>query len=157
MRNHVAWPAAVALLIGACAPESSSPALTPDTMDTAMNEPDSLQLTSQVPPRATAGEAVTLTLEVRNASDRPLDLYLRGREPVAEVRIRDAAGAVVWWNLEGVAVPAILQLRPLAPGESFSIVERWRRAGAPGRYTVEAALLTETGTLAFPPARFEVN
>lgn len=117
---------------------------------------DSLRLSVEIPAHS-AREPVTISLEVKNVADRALELYLRGREPVADVRIRDASGAVVWHNLEKVAVPAILQLRTLAPGEALRMEVRWERGGAPGHYTVEAGLLTELASLAFPSANFELE
>lgn len=47
-------------------------------------------------------------------------------------------------------VPAILQIRMLAPGEVLESQEQWdqrtnsREPVSPGRYTVEGALLTST-------------
>lgn len=118
---------------------------------------DSLHLSLRVPARVTTGGPIDLELRVANVSGRALDLYLTGREPTADVIVRDAAGSVVWRNLQG-AVPAILLLKPLPPGDSLVLHERWdARAAAAGEYTIEARLLTDADPLVFPQQRITIT
>lgn len=94
-----------------------------------------------------------MRFDVRNVSGRDLELYLRGREPTLDVVIRDAAGGEVWRSLGSGAVVAVLQLRPLAAGDTLTLHASWQpAASATGRHSIEAALLTELTALHFPAA-----
>lgn len=135
-----------------------------DVSDSADVQPrDSLELQLELPATVKRGAPVQMALHVRNATARPLHLYLRGRSTTVDVRIEDEGGSTVWHRLEGVAVPAIIQARTLGAGASF--VERVEWSGrtseggvvAPGRYTVRAFLLTESDPLAAPAVTVRVE
>ena len=110
--------------------------------------PDSLRLRLVVPPEARRGEPVPIVLRVENGADRPLELYLRGRTITFDVVVR-AGTDTVWRRLEGEIIPAIVQLRVLAPAETLELRAVWNQQAADGRgvaagdYTVQGLVLTE--------------
>lgn len=120
-------------------------------------------VTLVVPSAALTGAAVPIRLRVTNATAAPLDLYLRGREIAFDIAITDSAGDAVWRRLEGEVVPAILQLKTLAPGEALELSHDWDQKSArgsqvePGRYTVRGSILTDgTTSLDTPPVTLEI-
>jgi hypothetical protein len=114
---------------------------------------ESLEVTVTVPREARAGDAVRVVLRVRNGAGRAVDVYLRGREPTLDVVVETAAGDTVWRRLEGAVIPAIVGLRPLAPGQTLEVAAVWDQRGRagrpvePGDYVVRAALLGESAPL----------
>lgn len=118
---------------------------------------ESLQLELLLEPRARAGEPVRMRLRAQNVAGHPLDLYLRGREITFDIVITRVGGGVVWRRLEGEIIPAIVQLRPLAPGERLEMEAVWDQRSndgkpvGPGELTVEGALLLEGEPLRTPP------
>jgi hypothetical protein len=166
------WAACAALVVLAlaCRPNRAStpsaaapPATTPS--DTALmgTAPDSLSLELVLPPRVRAGEPVPITLRVENSTGRTLDLYLRGRTITFDVVVARAGGEVVWRRLDDEIIPAIVHLRPLAPGERLEIEAAWdqrTKQGArlePGEYVARGFLLVEGDPLETPPAAFRVG
>ena len=123
---------------------------------------DSLRLSLDVPREARAGAPVPMALRVENAAARPLDLYLRGRTIAFDLVVERADGRPIWRRLEGEMVPAIVQLRTLAPGEVLELRARWngrtaRGAPAPGDYVVRGLLLTDgPDPLATPAAPLRI-
>jgi hypothetical protein len=102
-----------------------------------------------VPTDAPRGATVPITLLVENPSEQPLDLYLRGRDIAFDVVVARANGDVAWRRLEGEIIPAILQLRTLAPHEVLELRAQWDQRTNRGRpvdaglYSVRGVLLTE--------------
>ena len=99
-------------------------------------------------PSTARGARVRFRLVVTNTSSHAVDLYLRGREPTLEVVIAHETGEVVWRSLDGVVIPAVLQLRTLAPGERLEVSSDWNQRVdgqliAPGTYRIRASLLAE--------------
>jgi hypothetical protein len=134
--------------IAACAPPRDS--MTAD-------RPDSLRLHLLAPAAARAGAPVPITIRVANGGGRPLELHLQGRGIAFDVVVKDEAGTVVWRRLEGAFIQGILQLKTLAPGESFDLDAAWTPT-APGTYTVEGVLPTdEPQPLRTPVARVTVT
>jgi Intracellular proteinase inhibitor len=121
----------------------------------AANHPVRLEL--EVAPRVRAGAPVRIRLRARNVTQRTVDLYLRGRTLTFDVVITRADGEVVWRRLEGETIPAIVRLRPLAPGEKLDAATTWNqrtnagRAVGPGDLIVEGSLLLEGEPLRAPP------
>src|SRR5688572_30666381 len=68
---------------------------------------------------------VRFSLVVTNTADQAVDLYLRGREPTLEVLVARESGEIVWSSLEGVVIPAALQLVTLAAGERLEVSADW--------------------------------
>ena len=107
------------------------------------------RLTLVAPREATEGGRIRLALRIENPGDAPLDLYLRGRDPTADVVVTRADGTVAWERLRGAAIQAVLQLRTLAPREALTVRMRWDLRGddrvplAPGEYALRAILLTD--------------
>jgi hypothetical protein len=113
---------------------------------------DPLRLRLDAPSEVRAGATVPLTLRVENTGDRPLDLYLRGRTIAFDVIVSRADGTVAWRRLEGEVIPAIIQVKTLAPREALELRGEWnqrtnggQRVG-PGLYSLRGALLTDAPT-----------
>lgn len=121
-------------------------------------------VTLDVPATVAAGATVPIRLRVRNTTSAPLDLYLRGREITFEITIVDSSGDAVWRRLDGKIVPAILQIRTLAPGETLELSDRWDQKSAdgsqvvPGRYLVRGEVVTDgESSLVAPAVPLEVT
>jgi Intracellular proteinase inhibitor len=118
--------------------------------------PDPVRLELLLEPRAPAGVPVRIRLRAENVTQRPVDLYLRGRTVTFDVVVAQAAGGVVWRRLEGEIIPAIVHLRPLAPGERLEVETEWDQRTndgkpvEPGDYVVDGSLLTEGEPLRAP-------
>ena len=103
----------------------------------------------EVPAEVKAGATLTFSLHVTNVGSRTVELYLRGRTPDFDVTIAGSDGSLAWRRFEDAVIPAIVQLRPLAPGASLVLHTTWDqrvrsgRALTAGDYVVTAMLLTE--------------
>lgn len=118
---------------------------------------DTLRLSLEAPATARAGDGVSVQLRITNTSARVISLYLRGREPTADVLVRTTTGDTVWRKLRGASIPAILQLRLLDPGASLTLRELWPASRIdPGTYRLEAEVLTDAAPLSFPPALIRI-
>jgi Intracellular proteinase inhibitor len=156
--SFLAGSAALALAGSAChaSPARGAAAAADGGVAVADAGPDSLRLELVAPARVRAGEAVPIRLRARNVTEKPLDLYLRGRSPTLDVIVARPSGDVVWRRLEGEIIPAIVHLRPLAPGEQLEIAASWNQrtnAGRPvdpGEYVVTGLLLVEGEPLRAP-------
>lgn len=123
---------------------------------------DSLERSLTLPSEIRAGDRVRFRFRARNAASRPIGLYLLGRTPTVDVEVSRATGDPVWRRLDGEIVPAILQVRTLAPGEGIEVEADWdqrTRAGppaGPGEYVARARLLLEDEALQAPPVPFRI-
>lgn len=119
-------------------------------------EADSLKILLDAPDTVRAGEPVPVTIRVQNISDRPLDLYLRGRTIAFDVIVTGSDGTVVWRRLADEVIPAILRLETLGPGETLELTDTWDQrsnagqAVSPGGYTVRGEILAEGEPLVTP-------
>lgn len=100
---------------------------------------DSLRFTIHAPASARAGEPVPITLRLTNPTDRPIDAYFLGRTIAFDIVVTLEDGTVIWRRLAGVAVPSILQVRTVGPGEVLEWTDSWRPEHA-GRYRVQGVL-----------------
>jgi hypothetical protein len=122
----------------------------------------SLRVEIDVPPRVAAGDSVPITLRATNAGTGLLELYLMGRSVTFDITITDSGGRVVWRRLEGETVPAILQVRVMAPGDSLQLDHVWNQqtnrgqSVEPGTYTVTAAIITDAQPLRTPTAPLRI-
>ena len=122
----------------------------------------SLRLEIEVPPRVIAGDSVPITLRAINEGAGLLELYLTGRSVTFDVTVADSTGRVVWRRLEGETVPAILQVRILASGDSLQLEHAWDQrsnggqAVEPGTYTVTGAIITDGRPLRTPTAPLRI-
>ena len=111
---------------------------------------DSPKVVLDVPREIRVGAPVPMTLRVINPSDRPLELYLRGRPIAFDLVVRHSDGSVAWRKLAGAMIAMVLQLRTLAPGEALELAEVWHQqtndgdSVPPGDYTVTGSLLTDS-------------
>jgi hypothetical protein len=115
-----------------------------------------------VPPRVAAGAPVPIAIQIRNTADRPVELHLQGRTVVFDL-IVSQHDTVVWRRLEGESVPAILQLRTLAPGEVLELKDAWeqedrdgRRVG-PGEYSVRGEVPTDGAPILMGPVLLTID
>jgi hypothetical protein len=119
---------------------------------------DSLRLSIQIPHEVRARATVPVEVRVENTTDRPLDLYLRGRTIAFDVVVTRADGTVAWRRLEGEIIPAIIQVKTLAPREVLELNTEWNqrtnrgRRVAAGLYSVRGILLTDAQTPLETPA-----
>lgn len=160
----LAGPAALALSALACrtdAPRAAGEDAHGGSAVTAAGT-ESLRLELQLPSQVRAGEPVPIRLRAQNVTQRALDLYLRGRTLTFDVVIARAGGDVVWRRLEGEIIPAIVHLRPLAPGERLEVEASWNQRTTdgkrvePGEYVAVGLLLVEGEPLRTPPASLEI-
>ncbi len=105
-----------------------------------------LEFTISAPPSVRVGQPVPIVLRLKNVSDRPVEAHFLGRTIAFDVIVSRENGAVVWRRLEGLAIPTILQIRTLQPGESLEWRETWTQRTnrgadvAPGTYVVRGEL-----------------
>jgi len=124
---------------------------------------DSLSLRLEMPERVATDEPVPITLEVRNVTDRSIDLYLTGRPIAFDLVVTEEDGEVVWRRLEGEVIPMVLRIETLEPGVALEFEETWdQRSNAgefvpPGTYTVRGKLLTEDEPLVTPESRLRIG
>jgi hypothetical protein len=158
-------PTQVALLLTvlACAVEQPRARSTGQLASVVTATPaESLRLETEVPAEVRVGEPVPVTLRATNTGTSPLELSLMGRSVTFDVTVSRPDGAVVWRRLEGQTVPAILQLRILAPGETLELRHEWDQRGTRGQpvragmYVVRGALLTDARPLRTPPAPLRI-
>ena len=124
----------VALLACGSEPRSARQAVSSDG-----TVAESLRFTLIVPPRARVGAAVPITLRLTNPSAQPIEARFLGREIAFDVVVVDRAGRPVWRRLADRAIPSILRLQVLAPGETLEWQAEWRAART-GRYRVQGVL-----------------
>lgn len=109
---------------------------------------DSLRFTLAAPARVPPGRPVPIALRLTNTGRDTVMLHLLGREIAFDIVVR-RGGALVWRRLERQVIPQILQVRPLAPGETLELRDAWDQrtnAGAPagpGSYTLQGVLPTD--------------
>ena len=102
------------------------------------------------------GAPVPITLRIANTGERPIELHLQGRTIVFDLTVRRGA-AVVWRRLEGESVPAILQIRMLAPGEVLELKETWDQQVGPGAYSVSGEIPTDGAPLRAGPVPLTIS
>jgi Intracellular proteinase inhibitor len=121
-----------------------------------------LRLELVLPAQVRAGERIAIRLRAQNVTDHAVDLYLRGRTITFDVEIARPGGAVVWHRLEGEIIPAIVQLRVLAAGETLEVATSWDQRTAegkqvdPGDYVAQGLLLVEGEPLRTPPKSLSI-
>src|SRR5690606_11928493 len=147
--------AAACVALAACRADVPSPASREDGAMPRSPGPaaaaagDSLELSIDVPERVQAGEAVPVTVRMRNRTDRLLELHLLGRDIAFDVVVTAEDGTVVWRRLEGEAVQSILHLRGLGPQEALELPATWDQRGRdgspvpPGLYHVQGIVPTD--------------
>lgn len=117
----------------------------------------SMTLEVVLPASARVDEAVPITLRLTNTSRKPATVYLQGRPVAFDIVISRRDGALVWRRLEGAVIPAVLQVRSLAPGEFLEFSDTWSQrsnlgeAAGPGDYLVTGVLPTD------PPAELRTK
>jgi Intracellular proteinase inhibitor len=124
--------------------------------------PDSMRVEIVVPRKVAPGEPVPIALRIANTADRPIELHLQGRAVTFDVTVR-RGDAVVWRRLEGATVPAILQIRMLAPGEVLELKDTWTQrdnAGGqvgPGEYSVSGTVPTDGAPIRASPVPLTIG
>jgi hypothetical protein len=109
----------------------------------------SLFLHLDMPDLVRPGEPVPIGIRVQNVTDRPLDLYLRGRTIVFDLVVRRGSGEIVWRRLEGELIPAILRIETIGPGDVLELNDAWDQRDGQGHlvpvgsYSVRGEIPTE--------------
>jgi hypothetical protein len=147
------------LFLGACSIEKRGAPGTDPTIElnVAGESGDSVEVTISTPRYAALGDQVPISVVVRNNRQRRIELHLTGRDITFNIVVaRTADSTIVWERLRNVAVQQILQLKSLAPGESFTLSDRWRATEA-GEFVIGAELPTDTKGLEAAPVRLVVR
>jgi intracellular proteinase inhibitor BsuPI len=126
-------------------------------MNAAAQRPDSLHFTVDAPKTARRGGPVPITLRITNAANHGVDLYLTGRTVTFDIIVARTDGEVVWRRLEHVSSQQILQIKMLAPGETFELKDVWKQTVEPGEYTVQGVLPTDAEPLRTPQVRLRIT
>ena len=117
----------------------------------------SMTLHIVMPACVRVGEGVPITLRLTNPDRRAADLYLQGRPAAFDIIVTRRDGTPAWRRLEGAVVPAVLQVRSLAPGAVLEFHDTWPQrtnlgaAVEPGEYLVTGVLPTD------PPAELRTQ
>lgn len=125
-------------------------------------ESDSLRVSLAVQETAMQDDTVLVTFRAENISTRTLTIYLLGRTPTLDIRVTNAEGVEVWRRLEGEVVPAVLRVETLQPGGAVIVSEPWNlrtkrgESIPPGRYSIHAELVLESGVLRSGEASLQV-
>lgn len=148
------WAGLLALVAGGCG--DAGVADCAGSPDTAVGDRGEMPLPVEgvlvrlvIPDAVAPGEMVPMTIRLTNTTSDARALYLRGREVTLDVAITDSAGNEVWRLLPGDPIPAIVQLRTLAAGDTIELRHEWnqvtRQGGRlpDGTYTVRAEVLTD--------------
>lgn len=91
------------------------------------------------PTEARLGRGIPIGLRLTNVSTRGVDAHFLGRTIAFDIIVTAANGTVVWRRLGDSAVPSILQIRTLAPGETMEWHDTWLPRAA-GRYRAQGVL-----------------
>lgn len=114
--------------------------------------PESLRFEVTAPAEVRRGQAVPITLRLTNASDRVVEAHFLGREIAFDIVVTAEDGTVVWRRLGDAAVPSILQVRLLQPGQMLEWSDVWR-PGAPGRYGLQGVMPSDAPAPLRTPVR----
>jgi Intracellular proteinase inhibitor len=108
----------------------------------------------EVPAGVRVGTPVPLKVTLQNTSNRPIALTLGGR-PAHDFVVTTPDGQEVWRWSHGEAIQAILELKPLKPGETLQFTAAWGQRDNGGR-PVPAGMYWVRGVLNLePPERLE--
>ncbi len=118
--------------------------------------PDSLRFIVVAPRTVRHGARVPITLRLTNTAHHGVELYLTGRTVTFDIIVARADGEIVWRRLEHVSTQQILQIKMLAPGETFELKDVWKATAPPGDYTVQGVLPTDAEPLRTERVRLRV-
>jgi hypothetical protein len=110
---------------------------------------DTMTLDIVLPDTVRVGEVVPIVLRLTNTSEKSITVYLGGRPVAFDIIVSRRDGTPVWRRLEGAVIPAILQVRQLAPGEVLEFRDSWSQrtsqgqSSGPGEYLVTGVLPTD--------------
>ena len=130
--------------------------LVPQIVTAAPQRPDSLSFTVVAPHSVRRGEPVPIRLRLTNTGARTLNLYLTGRTITFDIIVALSDGQVVWRRLEHVTSQQIVQVKTLAPGETFEMKDVWKATVDPGDYTVTGVIPTDGPPLRTAPTPLRV-
>lgn len=146
-------------LVAACSIEKRGAPGTDRNSEVVLGEPpqaDSVEVIIATPSFALIGDEVPISVVVRNNTDRRIELHLTGRDVVFDIFVMRPDSSVVWQRLANTTVQQILQLRPMAPRESFTLSDHWH-ATEPGEYLITASLPTDAAPLQAQPVRLTIR
>jgi hypothetical protein len=102
-----------------------------------------------VPNSVNRGDAVPMTVRVRNDDTDPAELALTGRPIAFDLVVQEPDGTEVWRRLRGEMLSMVLQVRILEPGEALDFRDVWDQRDNAGR-GVSAGIYVVRGVLASP-------
>ena len=148
------------LLLAACTIDKRGDLATDSTVELDVGDQtggDSVLVRISAPRTASKGDVVPLTIVVQNNRKRTIELHLTGREIIFDIVIARANKSVLWQRLDPNAPhQQIVQLKTLAPGESFSLTENWK-ANERGAFVVGAELPTDANPLVAAPVGITIR
>lgn len=151
--------AVLILVLSACSVEKrGAPGTNPNTeIDIGgQTENDSVEVIISAPRAAAVGDRVPVSIVVQNNRDRHVNLSLTGREIVFDIIVATSDSTVVWSRLGNAPVQQILQLKTLAPGESFTLYDYWHTT-QPGTYFIGARLPTDAQPIVAEPVAITIR
>jgi hypothetical protein len=116
----------------------------------------------EFPVSVSLGDAVPITLRVRNDDTEPAELALTGRPIAFDIAVRRPDGTKVWERLRGETISMMLQVAILAPGESLEFAHEWDQRDSAGRevaagvYLVHGSVSAEDRELVSEPRRLVI-
>lgn len=122
-----------------------------------------MRLELELPGSVSLGDAVPITLRVRNDATEPAELALTGRPIAFDIVVRRQDGTEVWKRLRGQTVSMMLQVAILAPGESLEFAHEWDQRDSAGRevaagvFLVHGSLFAEDRELVSEPRRLTIS
>jgi hypothetical protein len=146
------------LLMTACTIERrGAPGTEPGTeLEIGTATGDTVVVEIAAPRYAAVGDVVPINVVVHNNRERQIDLNLTGREIVFDIVVARADSTIVWQRLRNVVIQPIVQLKTLAPGESFTLTDRWQATEA-GSFIIGAELPTDGTPLMAKPVGLVVR
>ena len=148
------------LLLAACTIDKRSDPATDASVELDVGDQtggDSVLVSISAPRTVSVGDVVPITIVVQNNRERTLDLHLTGRDIIFDIVIARANKSVLWQRLDpNAATQQIVQLKTLAPGESFSLTHNWK-AIERGAFVVGAELPTDANPLIAAPVGITIR
>lgn len=117
---------------------------------------DTVQVSISAPEAAGVGDAVPITLVVRNNRDRQIELHLTGVDIAYDIVVAGPDSSIIWRRLPEARVEGPPHSKTLAPRAAFILTDFWRPP-APGDYVIGASLPTDSIPLRARPVRLSVR
>lgn len=147
------------VLVAGCSIEKrGAPGTDPYTeLDVAgSTDKDSVGVVISAPVAARVGDQVPISVVVQNNRDRHIELSLTGRDILFDIIVARSDSTIAWQRLANATMQRIVQLKTLAPGESFTLSDRWK-ADEAGVFVIGAELPTDAQPLQAAPVSITIR